>query len=73
MSIYIRESLLVRKLLNPYLKECFFWTSSQNADEINSFTSNLKKLVVDISSRNPHFTLITRDFNETTISMSELS
>ena len=36
---------------------------NQTSDHFNSFTTNLEKLVVNISSTNPHFILMTGDFN----------
>ena len=36
---------------------------SQTSDDFNSFTTNLEKLVVNISSTNPHFILMIGDFN----------
>ena len=35
----------------------------QTSDDFNSFTTNLEKLVVNISSTNPHFILMIGDFN----------
>ena len=37
--------------------------SSQSFDDFNSFTTNLEKLVTNISSTNPHFILLIGDFN----------
>ena len=66
-------------LPNPYLKECLIFevsinnkrgyvismcrSPSQTSDDFNSFTTNLEKLVINISSTNPHFILMIRDFN----------
>ena len=36
---------------------------SQTSDDFNSFTTNLEKLLVNMSSTNPHFILMTGDFN----------
>ena len=36
---------------------------SQTSDDFNSFTTNLEKLLVNISSTNPHFILMIGDFN----------
>ena len=36
---------------------------SQTSDDFNSFTTNLEKLVINISSTNPHFILMIGDFN----------
>ena len=35
----------------------------ETSDDFNSFTTNLEKLVVHMSSSNLHFILIIRDFN----------
>ena len=40
---------------------------SQTSDDFNSFTTNLEKLVVNISSTNPHFILMIADFNAKSI------
>ena len=65
----------VRRLPHPYLKgylilevcinneKEFDMSPSQTVDEFDSFIINLEKLVVDISSRNPYFALITGDFH----------
>ena len=66
-------------LPNPYLEECLIFevsiynkrdyvvsmyhSPSQTSDDFNSFTTNLEKLVVNISSTNPHFILMIGDFN----------
>ena len=79
MCIYFKESLSVTCPPNPYLKECLtfevsinnrrgyvvstYRSPSQISDDFNSFTTNLENLVVNISSSNPHFTLMIRDFN----------
>ena len=36
---------------------------SQTTDEFDLFMLNLEALLIDISNRNPHFVLITGDFN----------
>ena len=36
---------------------------SQTSDDFNSFTTNLEKLVINITSTNPHFILMIRGFN----------
>lgn len=77
--IYLNEPLLVRCLLNPYLKECLFFKMStskkigyvvpfyrsprQTSDDFNSFRTNLEKFVVNTFSSNPHFILIIGHFN----------
>ena len=38
-----------------------YHSPSQTSDDFNSFTTNLDKLVIKISSTNPHFILM--DFN----------
>ena len=40
-----------------------YHSPTQTSDDFNSFTTNLEKLVINISSTNPHFILIIRDFN----------
>ena len=66
--------LPVSCLPNPYLKECLIFevsinnktgyvvsmnrSQSQTSDDINSFTTNLEKRLVNISSTNPHFILM---------------
>ena len=77
--VYFKESLLVSCLLNLYLKECLIFevsinnkrdyvvsichSPSQPSDGFNSFTTNLEKLVINISSTNPHFILIIEYFH----------
>ena len=69
----------MRRLFNPYLKECLFLelcinnkkgyvislhrSPNETADEFDSFIINLKKLVANISNRNPHFVLISGNFS----------
>ena len=76
--VYFKESLPVRCLPKPYLKECLIFeisidnkrdyvvsiyhSLSQTSDDFNSFTTNLEKLVINISSTNPHFILMIGDF-----------
>ena len=71
VCVYFKESLPVSCLPNPYLKECLIFevsinnnrgyvvsmyrSPSQTSDGFNLFTTNLEKLVVNISSSNPHF------------------
>ena len=79
VCVYFKESLPVSCLANPYLKECLIFdvsinnkrgyvvsmyrSSSQTSDDFNSFTTNLEKLVINISSTNPHFIIMIGDFN----------
>ena len=79
VCVYFKESLPVSRLPNPYLKECLIFevsfsnkrgyvvsmyrSPSQTSDDFNSFITNLEKLVVNISSSNPHFILMNGDFN----------
>ena len=64
---------------SPTLKDCLIYevsinnkkgyvvsmyrSPSQTSDDFNSFTTNLKKLVIYISSINPHFKLMIGNFN----------
>ena len=80
VCVYIKESLPVSCLPNPYLKECLIFelsinnkrryvvsmyrSPSQTTDDFNSFTTNLEKLLGNISSTNPHFILMIGDFND---------
>ena len=77
-SVFFKESSPVRCLPNHCLKECLnfevsinsescdvvsmYRSASQTSNDFNLFTTNLEKLVVSISSSNPHFTLIIEDF-----------
>ena len=77
--VYFKESLPVSCLPNPHLKECLIFevsinnkrgyivsmhcSPSQTSDDFNSFTTNLEKLVINISSTNPHFIIMIGDFN----------
>ena len=79
VCVYFKESLPVSCLPNPYLKECLLFevsinnkrgyvvsmyrSPSQTSDDFNSFTTNLEKLVVNISSTNTHSILMIGDFN----------
>ena len=79
VCVYSQESSSVRCLPNHYLKECFIFqvsinnkrgyvvsmyrSASQPSNDFNSFTTNLEKLVVNISSSNPHFILMIEGFN----------
>ena len=79
VCVSFKESLPVSCLPNLYLKECLIFEMSinnkrdyvvsmyrspnQTSDDFNSFTTNLEKLVVNISSTNPHFILMIGDFN----------
>ena len=69
MRVYFKESMPVSCLPNPYLKECLIFevsinnkrgyvismcrSPSQTSDDFNSFTTNLEKLVINISSTDP--------------------
>ena len=79
VCVYFKESLPVSCLRNPYLKECLIFevsinnkrgyvvsmyrSPSQTSDDFNSFITNLEKLIVSISSTNPHLLLMIGDFN----------
>lgn len=76
MYVHILKNLFpVSHLPNPYLKGCRIlevyltnkkecdMSPGQTVDEFYSFIINLKRLIIDISSRNPHFVLITGDFH----------
>ena len=79
VCIYFKESLPGNCLPNLYFKECLLFevsinnkrgyvvsmycSPSQTSNDFNSFTTNLEKLVVNISSTNPHFILMIGDFN----------
>ena len=70
VCIYFKESLPVDCLTNPYLKQCLIFelsinmkrgyvvsmyrSPSQTSDDFNSFTTNLEKLLINISSNYPH-------------------
>ena len=89
MCVFFKESLPVSCLPNPYLKECLVFevsinnkrgyvvsiyrSPSQTSDDFNSFTTNLEKLVVNISSTNPHCILMIGDFNAMSINWSSNS
>ena len=78
VCVYFKESLPVSCLPNPYLKKCLIFevsinnkrgyvvsmyrSPSQTSDDFNSFTTNLEKLVINISSTSPHFILIIGGF-----------
>ena len=75
----LREPLPVRNFSNSYLSECltlevtisnkkgFVITlhryASQTSDEFGSFISNLEKLLVNMTSFDPHFVILLGDFN----------
>ena len=75
MCAFIRESLPVRNFSNSYLSECvtlevtisnkkgyvitLYKFPSQTSDEFDFFISNLEKLLINITSFDPHFDLIT--------------
>ena len=79
VCIYYKESLLVRVLSSPYLKEALllemidnnkkiivsviYPSPSQNNREFNSFLSSFEQLLSEISKRKPTVSIITGDFN----------
>ena len=79
VCIYYKESLLVRVLSSPYLKEALllemidnnkkiivsviYRSPSQNNREFNSFLSSFEQLLSEISKRKPTVSIITGDFN----------
>ena len=76
---YVRESLPVRNFSNSYLSEwltlvvtlsnkkgyvvTLYRSPSQTSDEFDSFISNLEKLLINITSFDPHFVILLDDFN----------
>ena len=76
---YFRESLPVWVVPNHHLSECLilkvnlknkkgylvslYRSPNQNPDKFELFLTNLENLLVDITSRNPHFMLLLGDFN----------
>ena len=76
---YVRETLPVRNFSNSYLSECLtlevtitsrkgyvitlYRSPSQTSDEIQSFISNLEKLLINMNSFDPHFVILLGDFN----------
>ena len=79
VCIYYKESLPVRVLSSPYLKEALllemidsnkriivsviYRSPSQNNREFNSFLSSFEQLLSEISKRKPTVSIITGDFN----------
>ena len=79
VCIYYKESLPVRVISLPYLKEALllemtynnkkvivsviYRSPSQNNSEFDLFLSNFEKLLIDINKRKPFLSVITRDFN----------
>ena len=79
VCIYYKESLPVRVLSLPYLKEALllemidnnkkiivsviYRSPSQNNREFNSFLSSFEQLLSEISKRKPTVSIITGDFN----------
>ena len=79
VCIYYKESLPVRILCLPYLKEALplemidnnkkiivsviYRSPSQNNREFNSFLSSFEQLLSEISKRKPTVSIITGDFN----------
>ena len=86
VCVYFKASLPDKCLPNSYLKECLifevsinnkkvyvvsmFHSPSQTSNGLNSFTTNLEKLLSNISSTNPHFILMVGDSNAKLISWS---
>ena len=76
---YVRESLLVINLNNSYLSKCLtlevtinnkkdyvitlYLSPSRTSDEFDYFISNLEKLLINITSCDPHFVILIGDFN----------
>ena len=79
VCVYIRESLPVRNFSNSYISKCLtlevtisnkkghvitlYRSPSQISDKFDSFISNLEKLLIDITSFDPHFVILLGDFN----------
>ena len=79
MCAYVRVSLPVRNYSNSYLSDCLtlevtisnkkgyvvslYKSPSQTSDEFDSFISNLQKLLINITSFDPHFVILLGDFN----------
>ena len=79
VCIYYKESLHVRVLSSPYLKEALllemidnnkkiivsviYRSPSQNNREFNSFLSSFEQLLSEITKRKPTVSIITGDFN----------
>ena len=69
----------VRNFSNSYLSECLtleltisnkkgyvatlYRSPSQTSDEFDSFISHLEKLLINITSSDPHFVILLGDFN----------
>ena len=69
----------VRNFSNSYLSECLtleltisnkksyvatlYRSPSQTSDEFDSFISHLEKLLISITSSDPHFVILLGDFN----------
>ena len=76
---YVRESFPLCNFSNSYLSKClaleaiisnnkgcvitFYRFSSETSDEFQSFISNLEKLLINLSSFDPHFVILLGDFN----------
>ena len=79
VCIYYKESLPVRTIELPYLKEALllemnynnkkvlvsviYRSPSQNNDEFDAFLFNFQKLLNDIDNRKPSLSIVTGDFN----------
>ena len=79
VSIYLKEHLAVRPVSPLNLNECLvlevnvqnkkgyvislYRSPSQSMDEFDQFLLNFERLLSDRISQNPHFILVTGDFN----------
>ena len=79
MCSYYWESLSVQLVKTNYLSECLlcevsinnkkgyvavlYRSPSQNSLEFDNFILNFEKMLSDINSSNPHFSIILGDFN----------
>ena len=79
VSIYFKEHLAVRPVDPLNLNECFvleinilnkegyvislYRSPSQSKNDLDQFLLNFKQLISDRMSQNPHFILVTGDFN----------
>ena len=76
---YVRESMPVRNFKNSYLRECLtleviisnkngyvvtlYRSPRQTSDKLDFFITNLEKLLIIITSADPHFVILLGDFN----------
>ena len=79
VCIYYRESLAVQLVKTNYLSKCLlcevsvnnkksyiailYRSPSQSNLEFDNFILNFKRMLSDINSSNPHFSIILGDFN----------